>query len=226
MGHDLQGAIAGLVAVAIVIEFEIINIDHHETERIIVTLCPAQLLSQTRFLITAIMQPRQRIGYRHQLKLIGALLPGSAFQGQRDLRSNQFNHAQILRIVSSAAGLVGQIQDAEFAATDSDRITEKRLCLVPACRRRRRSKLIDLANQRTTVAQNLAGDSLARTNTIHSADRIGNSAGRSHRQLLSSFVEQQQRPSLSGYQLRGLGQDRFVGLRRLAGVDLFGKPAN
>ena len=137
------------------------------------------------------MQAGQRIGDRHQLKLTRALLPGGAFQREGDLRPHRFDHAQIIRIVNPAAHLVSQIQYAEFAATDSDRITDKRFRLIAARRRRGAAELTDLADQRATVAQNLAGYSLARTNAIHSAHRIGNSPGGFHCQFISSFVEQQ-----------------------------------
>src|SRR6266849_3499953 len=53
---DLQRAIPGLMAVAIVVELEIINVDHHEAHRIVVTPRSAQLLSQARFHITPIVQ--------------------------------------------------------------------------------------------------------------------------------------------------------------------------
>ena len=91
LGGYLQRAIASLMSIAIVIELKVIDVDHHEAQRIIVTLRAAQFFRQSGFEVTPIMQLRKRIGYRHNLELIRPLLPGSAFEGQRDLRGHQFN---------------------------------------------------------------------------------------------------------------------------------------
>src|ERR1044072_8855335 len=82
---DLQREIARLMAVLIVVGFEIVDVDHQETHRIVVTLRTIELLRESLFQVATVRQRGERIRDRHELKLSRAFLPLRAFEGQRNL---------------------------------------------------------------------------------------------------------------------------------------------
>ena len=127
---DLQRAIPGLMAVAVVVELEIVNVNHHKAHRIVVSPRSAQLFRQSRFHITPVVQAGKRIRDRHQLELIRALLPGGPFQGQSDLRPHQFDDAQVSRTIRGATYLVGEIQNADLALANCNRIANERFSFI------------------------------------------------------------------------------------------------
>src|SRR5215813_11999439 len=125
MRSDLKRYVTRLVAVLVGVSYEVVDVDHQKTHRIIVTLRTIQLFCETFFKITAVGQPRERISDRHELKLGRAFLPFSPLERECDLWSNDLEQTQIDFVVNTAAGLVSHIQHADFSPTDHDRITDE-----------------------------------------------------------------------------------------------------
>ena len=90
MRRDLQREVARLVPVLVVVSLEVVDVDHQETHRIVVTLRTIQLLRKSLFKIAAVRQRRERIGDRHELKLSRTFLPFGTLERERDLWSNYF----------------------------------------------------------------------------------------------------------------------------------------
>src|SRR5215218_805208 len=132
MSSDLKRHITSLVTVLVVVSFEIIDIDHQKTHRIVVTLRAVQLVGQSLLEITTVRQPRQRVSDRHELKLGGAFLPLSTLERERHLWSNDLEETEIDFVVNSPASLVSHIQHTDFPATNHDWVTDERVCFVPA----------------------------------------------------------------------------------------------
>src|ERR1041384_5143151 len=63
---DLQREIARLMPILIVVSFEIVDIDHQEAHRILITFRTIELLRQSLFKIATVRQRRERIGDRHE----------------------------------------------------------------------------------------------------------------------------------------------------------------
>src|SRR4026209_2723715 len=75
VGSQLQGIVAGLVPIPIVVMLEVVDIDHNEAHRVTVALRAAKFLVEPLFQVAPVKQSRQRISDRHELELRGLLLP-------------------------------------------------------------------------------------------------------------------------------------------------------
>src|SRR6267143_6327554 len=99
------------------------------------------------------MQTDQRVGDRHELKLVSTLLPRGPLNSQGNLRRDQIHDAQIARLIRTTADFVGQIEHTKSSITDRDWIADEGFRLVTTFRRVCLAQLVERSHQWQSLAE-------------------------------------------------------------------------